>query len=203
MELITLEVAGLYPAIMGMRNPMKSRDLSDSTRNEHWVYVGKKDVTLCQKLIDGGAEHRKFLRQIQVWVDIDMPRYWWSEFDTYKIGTTSNSESTMHRLLNTKEPIALDMFMYCDEDLDILIPIIRRLEDLRIAYLRTKDVELLVRAKRLLPEGFLQLRTINMNYEVIRNIYHQRKNHRLKEEWVECFCSWAETLPYAEELILR
>lgn len=203
MKIETIEIAGIKSAIKGMRNPMNSWDKSDSKLSEFGlVTIGENDKKLCQRLIKGGTEHRKFMRTIQVWANFDMPRYWWSEFDTYKIGTTANSCSTMHKLLNNKEPITLDLFVTATEDLDIVSTIINRLEELRIKYLENKDDRLLVRAKRLLPEGFLQLRTVNLNYETIRNIYHQRKHHRLKEEWIGIFCEWVETLPYAQELII-
>lgn len=203
MKINTLQVAGLEQACFSMRNPLNSWHLSDSYKDENDCYVlGEKDLNLMSRLINGGTEHCKFLRQIRVWANVDMPRYWWSEYDTYKIGTNANSCSTMHKLLNNQKPITLDMFTYCDEDVDILKTIVERLESLRIKYLETKDVRLLVRAKRILPEGFLQFRTVDLSYANIRNMYHQRKNHRLKEEWVDIFCTWVETLPYAKELII-
>lgn len=169
--------------------------------------VGPNDMNLAQKLIKAGGEHRKFLRQIQIWVDIDMPRYWWSEFDTYKFNS-KNSCSTMHKLLNTKKEITIDKFLYCNEDKDILEAIIERLNSIRREWLEEKEnknnkgmVRCLLRAKRLLTEGFLQMRTVNTNYEEVRNIYHQRKHHRLNTEWDKKFCDWAEKLPYFKEFI--
>lgn len=214
MKFETLEVAGFGSALKGMRNPKNSWDKSDSVDYyetnadrsdvEYYYDIGENDMRLAQSLIKAGSEHCKFLRQIQVWVDIDMPRYWWSEFDTYGFNS-KNSCSTMHKLLNNKEPITFDLFAICREDLDIMYKVVERLEWLRVTYISSKDnIEkrrLLVRAKRLLPEGFLQLRTVNTNYAELRNMYHQRKNHRLKEEWVDTFCGWVETLPYAKELI--
>ena len=206
MKITTLEVAGLEPALKGMRNPMNSWSKSDSeyVKLTDRYKIGKDDMRLATSLKKAGTEHGKYLRMIQVWADFDMPRYWWSEFDTYKIGTTANSCSTMHKLLNNPNPITLDLFVTCEEDLDIAQIVVNRLEQLRQKYIETgkKDDRLLVRAKRLLMEGFLQLRTVNLNYATISNIYHQRKHHRLKEEWINEFCTWVESLPYSKELII-
>jgi hypothetical protein len=209
----TLEIAGLESAIKGMRNPMNSWDNSDS-RIGYGSYfggvdgvgfiLGELDLKLAQKLILAGSEHGKFLRQIQVWVDMDMTRYWWSEMDTYHYNT-KNSCSTMHKLLNKQNPIVLEMFEYCNEDKELLLIIIDRLNEIREQFInansqKSKDY-LLLRAKRLLPEGFLQLRTVNTNYSELRNVYFQRRKHRLKEEWIDTFCKWVESLPYSKELI--
>ena len=166
-------------------------------------------MDLAQRLIKSGGEHRKFLRMIHVSVDVDMPRYWHSEADTYHFNT-KNSESTMHKLLNNNNPITLDDFVICDEDTEWWINTVNKLESMRKEYKKiqktTKDsvamTRLLVRAKRMLPEGFLQLRTLDTNYEEVRNMYFQRRNHRLKEEWIDIFCRWVESLPFAKELIL-
>ena len=160
-------------------------------------------------MIKSGSEHSKFMRMIHVCVDVDMPRYWWSEADTYHFNT-KNSCSTMHKLLNNNDPITLDLFVLCDEDKDWWINTVNKLEGMRQEYKNiqstTKDTKqmnrLLVRAKRMLPEGFLQMRTWDTNYAELRSIYFQRKNHRLKEEWVDTFCKWVELLPYAKELIM-
>lgn len=169
--------------------------------------IGPKDMELAQKLIRAGGEHRKFLRQIQIWVDIDMPRYWWSEFDTYHFNT-KNSCSTMHKLLNEKNEITIDRFVYCDEDKDIVEILLKRLNEIRSQWIEEKKnkndkgmIRCLLRAKRLLLESFLQMRTVNTNYEEVRGIYHQRKHHRLKTEWDRKFCDWVEKLPYFEEFI--
>lgn len=207
MKFENTEVFGWEAAIRGMRNPMNSWNKSDSKRHDLTddFIIGKNDLNLMQSLIRGGGEHRKFMRMIHVQADVTMPRYFWSELDTYHFGT-KNSCSTMHRLLNTNEPITKDLFVYCEEDLDILVLIVAELEKLRIQYhndgLTQKEKDrLLLRAKRILPEGFLQKRTWDTNYEEIRNIYHQRKHHKLKEEWQDVFCSWVECLPYFDELI--
>lgn len=207
------EVFNFSGAFRGMRNPMNSWELSDSyydnynyTHDDRCFKIGEKDLKLAQKLIKAGGEHRKFLRMIHVCTDVTLPRYLWSELDTYHFGT-KNSCSTMHKLLNTKEPITSDLFLFCEEDLPLLSIMIAELEKLRFQYHNDKLVQeekdkLLLRAKRLLPEGYLQMRTWDTNYEEIRNIYYQRKNHRLKEEWQDCFCKWVESLPHAKELIL-
>lgn len=211
MEIKTLEVAGFESAIKGMRLPMMSRDKSDSRDcgmcddrnsgcNGGCFIIGENDMGLCQRLLKGGSEHSKFMRQIQVWADVDMPRYIWSEWDTYKFNT-KNSESTMHRLLNNPNPITFALFEYDEEDRYVLEAVVERLEELRQKYLQTKDFSLVVRAKKLLPEGFLQLRTVNTNYAELRNMYFQRKNHRLKKEW-GIVMKWIESLPYAKELIM-
>jgi len=203
MDFTNTEVEGFRAAFRGMRNPKNSWHLSDSHVNgfNGKFIIGKKDMELAQTLITAGTEHCKFLRQIQVWVDVDMPRYWWSEEDTYHFNT-KNSCSTMHKLLNNKNEITRSMFVFCEEDIDIIDLIIKRLNELRVEFLTTKNDHLMIRAKRILAEGFLQMRTLNTNYGEIRGEYHQRKHHRLVEEWQDTFCVWVESLPYAKELIL-
>ena len=173
--------------------------------------IGENDLNLAQRLIKGGSEHRKFLRQIMVSVDITAPLYWWKEFDTYKVGTTANSTSTMHKL--TSQPITLDCFEIDDYkgmelptddgfsvDFDVE-NIIEVLETLRKKYLETKDKRYWKELVRWLPESWLQTRTVTMNYENLRNMYFQRKNHKLTE-WSESFIKWVESLPYTKELIM-
>lgn len=231
MKFVDTEVWGLKHALKGMRNPMDSWEKSDSGickggddgigcnncaiqhRCKHTYdkefKIGKNDMKLAQSLIIAGNEHSKFMRMIHVAVDTDMPRYWWSEADTYHFGV-KNSCSTMHKLLNNNNPITLDMFTICEEDIDWWIDTINKLEKMRQEYKciqsTTKDSKamnrLLVRAKRMLPEGLLQLRTWDTNYAELRNMYFQRRNHRLKEEWIDTFCKWIESLPYAKELIM-
>ena len=197
-------------AIRGMRNPLNSWNKSDSYFDDNGNFIiGENDLGLMQRLIKSGSEHSKFMRMIHVCVDVDMPRYWWSEADTYHFNT-KNSCSTMHKLLNNNDPITLDLFVLCDEDKDWWINTVNKLEGMRQEYKNiqstTKDTKqmnrLLVRAKRMLPEGFLQMRTWDTNYAEFRSIYFQRKNHRLKEEWVDTFCKWVESLPYAKKLIM-
>ena len=207
MEIKTLEIAGFMPSIKGMRNPKNSWHLNDSYNTNSGFILGSNDKKLAQTLIKAGAEHRKFLRQIHVWADIDEPRYWWSEADTYSYNT-KNSTSTMHKLLTKDNPITKELFIYCEEDEDVVMVVVERLELIRELWMRAtarrdsnSQNHCLVRAKRLLLEGFMQLRTMDTNYEEIRNMYHQRKHHRLKEEWVDTFCKWVESLPYFEEFI--
>lgn len=197
MKFENTEVWGFEHAIRGMRNPMESWNKSDSfIKSPHNYYViGENDLKLMQKLIKAGSEHRKFLRQIFVAVDITAPLYWWKEFDTYKIGTVSNSTSTMHKLAST--PITID----CFENGEMIYSFtIAELETNRLKYLETKDKNEWKRLIVNLPESWLQKRTITMNYENILNMYRQRKNHKLTE-WSKAFCDWVKTLPYAEELI--
>ena len=234
MEIIKTEVFGFKHAIHGMRLPMNSGEKSDSYECNCWkcvdgvcpynnscyelkdikvlekYIIGKEDMRLAQSLLRSGSEHAKFMRHIIVSADWNMPRYWWSEGDTYKF-IEKNSESTMHRLLNNNREITLDLFEHCDEDKVYLKSVIDRLEEMRKEYktiqktTKNKDEmnRLLLRAKRLLPEGFLQCRAITTNYSEIRNMWLQRVKtpHRLKEEWIDVFGSWVDTLPYANELI--
>ena len=163
--------------------------------------IGLNDLELAQRLIKAGNEHAKFLRQIFVSVDISAPRYWWSEFDTYKIGTTANSCSTMHKISAypiTKEMFEIDTNMTEDTYWNIVID---HLESLRQKYNETNDIKWFRYLKQELPESFIQKRTVTLNYAVIRNMYLQRKNHRLKE-WSINFINWIKSLPYAKELIM-
>ena len=174
------------------------------------AYLGPNDLSLAQQLIAAGPEHCKFLRQIFISVNITAPIYWWKEFDTYKIGTTANSTSTMHKLSST--PINMDCFETDDYDGNYAIPeyiesydtypgqFIQYLEDLRIKYLETGDKGYWKELIRWLPESWLQTRTVTMSYANLRNIFFQRKNHKLTE-W-HTFCDWIETLPWSEELIM-
>lgn len=179
----------------------------------HYAYIGPKDLNLAQRMIKAGTSDRKFLRQIMVSVDITAPLYWWKEFDTYKVGTVANSTSTMHKLAST--PITFDCFEMDDfENLrvydnepyntdtfvtDIWDDIIGYCETLRLRYNETKDKKYWKELIRILPEGWLQTRTVTLNYEVLRNIYFQRRYHKLTE-WHR-FCEWIESLPYGKELI--
>ena len=207
------QVFNFEGAFRGMRNPLNSWAKSDSG----WVWpniyetephyeIGPNDLDLAKRLIAGGTEHRKFLRQIMVSVDITAPLYWWKEFDTYKVGTTANSTSTMHKLAST--PITLDCFETDDitwfTDIDERLnpdTIITYCETLRQKYNETKDKRYWKELIRWLPNGWLQTRTVTMNYENLRSMYHQRENHKLTE-W-HSFCDWARGLPYAEDLIIN
>ena len=205
-------------AIRGMRNPMNSWDKSDSFLCLPGPQtIGPNDLELAQRLILAGSEHGKFMRQIFVSVDITAPIYWWKEMDTYKVGTTANSTSTMHKLIS--KPITINDFEIDDYEESLIIDrgeeidgwqphwhleayterIIEGLEDLRQAYVNTKDRRYWKELIRWLPESYLQTRTWTANYAILRNIYFQRLNHKLTE-WRK-FCEWIETLPYASELI--
>ena len=133
-KIITLEVAGFDSALRGMRNPMNSWNNNDSFTFNGEPNIGEKDLKLAQNLIKAGSEHSKFMRQIQVWADFNLPRYMWSEFDTYHFNT-KNSCSTMHRLLHTTTSITKDLFSYSEEDDYLLDIIIRRLNQIRIEYI--------------------------------------------------------------------
>lgn len=212
MKIEQINIYNFQNALRGMRNPKNSWEKSDSVfdQNGYCISLGKNDQKLCQSLIKGGSEHRKFLRQIFVSIDITAPLYWWKEMDTYKIGTTANSTSTMHKI--TSSPIDLSKFEINDYN-----PILFNNEDIISTYLipyleflREKCIELEGTEEykkywkeliRWLPEGWTQTRTWTCNYENLFNIYRQRKNHKLIE-WCE-FCKWIETLPYAKELLIN
>lgn len=205
MKFENTEVWGFEHAVRGMRNPLNSWDKGDSgyidRRFNDQFYIGENDLDLAQRLIKAGSEHRKFLRQIFVSVDITAPLYWWKEFDTYKVGTVANSCSTMHKLKDT--PITVDCFEmgdYCGFFETPWKNLIALLEQCRKEYNKTKDKQYWKELVRLLPESWLQKRTVTMNYENTLNMYRQRKNHKLSE-WSKSFIEWVKTLPYAEELI--
>lgn len=202
------EVFNFAGAFRGMRNPMDSWDKSDSHRtvdldDNPYFDIGPEDMKLANKLIIGGTEHRKFLRQITVCVDITAPRYWWQEFDTYMVGVTKNSCSTMHKLQSM--PFSLDMFGIDGieeegfEASEAWCHVIKELEALRVEYNRTKDYAIFRQMKQLLPESFLQKRTVTMNYEVLFNILRQRGSHRLSE-WFKYFMEWMFDLPHFRRL---
>lgn len=206
-------------------------DIDESQKSAVAAFIGPKDMRLAQTLIKAGSEHRKFMRQIVVSVDITAPLYWWKEFDTYKVGTVANSTSTMHKL--TAKPITMECFEIDDYDEDLYVPradqsdltefgeemgyedhwhvgmvwdyLIESLEDLRQAVNAETDPaykkELWKEMVRLLPEGWLQTRTITMTYENLYAIAHQRADHKLTE-WSEKFMNFIKSLPYANELIL-
>ena len=188
-------VMNIENAFRGMRNPLNSWNKSDSYYENAQYKAGKKDLELARKLIIGGSEHRKFLRQIFVSVDITAPLYWWKQFDTYKIATVSNSTSTMHKIHS--KPFGTDDFSYedmTDGGLKTLSLIIDSLNMARDFYLETKDKSYWFNMIKLLPESYNQRRTITMNYENILTMCQQRKGHKLKE-W-EDFINWAYKLPY-------
>ena len=222
----TLEVSGFKGAILGMRNPLKSRSKSDSVFEGQGVgsgIIGEKDLELCQKLLASGKDDdSKFLRMIHVQCDIFAPLYWWKEMDTYKVATVANSESTMHTI--HRRPLGLEDFshdMVMDDytlddqewdsqqflaPMDVLVETIDMLNHTRDLYfdaLRAKDNEKITsywyNLIQMLPSSYMQLRTWDADYQTLRRIYFARKGHKLKE-WRE-FREWIESLPYAEELI--
>ena len=228
------EIFGWEAAIRGMRNPMNSWDKSDSgfgcgndkeyfcencsnlfhcTSQTKTYNIGSNDLKLMRTLCKAGSDHRKFMRMINVSVDITAPLYWWKEFDTYKVGTVANSCSTMHKI-HAKE-FTLDDFSYehlitgekplVEGGVDAPEPpnaiwlmhrTIQTLNQYRDLYLQTKDKKYWWQMIQLLPSSYSQKRTVMLNYEVLVNIYKSRKNHKL-DEWVE-FCKWIENLPYSE-----
>lgn len=210
------EVFGWRKAIDGMRAPMQSYHLTDSVTNlSRLVELGESDLKLMRRLIKTGSEHAKFLRMIHIQVEVAMPRYIWSEMDTYKISTVANSESTMHRLLNNNNPITKEQFyLGVDEKVanETWINIkgdVEKLEEYRQQYKGLKPTsytknQLLTIAKRILPECFIQIRFWDLNYQTAYNMYNQRVvcSHRLKEEWVDCFGTWCKRLPKFKELFL-
>lgn len=188
------DIYGFDVAIRAMRNPLNSWNKSDTFSE---LKIGENDHELALKLIKAGSDHAKFLRMIQVWVDIEAPLYWWKEFDTYKVGTTANSCSTMHTL--HKRDLTLEDFSLdgASEDAQtVLKHTLTMLNCYRREYVETKSVDAWRALIQLLPSGFMQLRTVNLNYAVLRNIYHARKGHKLSE-W-ETFRKWCESLPYSE-----
>ncbi len=218
MKFENTEVFNFEGALRGLRNPKDSWSLSDS----HYIYdvdkpfyeIGKNDLSLAQKMIKGGSTHSKYLRQIFVSVDITAPRYWWSEFDTYKIGTTANSSSTMHKL--TAYPMNREMFEFNgikelvedgtdDNNLNLIINewwenTIELLEKIRTKSQETKHFKYKRIMKQMLPEGFFQKRTVTLNYASIRHMVASRSHHQLTE-WNTDFINWAKNLPYTNELI--
>lgn len=198
------DVMNFENAIRGMRNPMNSWDKSDSvfTMDPYYFTVGPNDLDLAQRLCNAGSDHRKFLRQIFVSVDITAPLYFWKEYDTYKVGTTANSTSTMHRI-HAKEfeigDFSCERMLPSTKQL-LWLSIIPELNDLRDNFNKTKDKDVWYAMIQLLPSSYNQMRTCTMTYENLRNMYHARKNHKL-EEW-RTFCKWVETLPYAAEFLI-
>lgn len=213
------EVMNFEGAIRGMRNPLNSWDKSDSgyccgdkvctimsecdlACNIPHFLIGKNDLALMRKLIKAGPDHRKFMRQIFVSVDITAPLYWWKEFDTYKVATVSNSCSTMHKI-HDKE-FTLEDFSYeqlTDSGLKRLHQTIAYLNEAREWYLETKSKAYWWDMIQLLPSSYNQRRTITLNYETLYNIYGSRRNHKL-DEWSIGFMEWIKSLPYANELII-
>ena len=204
-EISHVHVDGFEAAIRGMRNPMNSWDKSDSNFktniNEWHTWIGANDKKLMLSLVKAGSDHRKFMRMINVTMDIKAPLYWWKEFDTYKVGTVTNSCSTMHKI-HDKE-FTIDDFSHehlQEYAIYNLNNTIRALNYAKEAYLETKDKEDWWQMIQLLPSSYNQLRTIQLNYEVLFSIYFARKDHKL-DEW-RTFCEKMKKLPMMESFIL-
>ncbi|WP_033166375.1 hypothetical protein [Clostridium sp. KNHs205] len=196
-----IHVMNLENAIRGARNPMNSWEKSDSSYNEKGEYIlGSNDFSLAVRLCRAGTDHRKYLRQVFVSMDITAPLYWWKEFDTYKIGTTANSTSTMHKI--HCKPFEISDFStdhLAEEAKLVFGHLMEELEALRLKFLETKDKNYWYSIIQLLPSGYNQMRTVTLNYENLINIYNARKNHKLMEWHV--FCDYVRELPYSEDLI--
>ena len=200
-KLKNTDVYGFEAAIRGMRNPWNSWEKSDSVilSTENIIDVGKNDHALMKKLVSAGTDHSKFMRMINVTCDITAPMFWWSEYDTYKVGTVRNSCSKMHTI--HIKPFDIDDFTHegCDKipaAIDTLMYVVGECEHLRKLYNDTEHKKYWRAIIELLPESFNMRATVQLNYAVLRNIYHARKNHPL-DEWRD-FCRWIETLPYSE-----
>ena len=194
-------VMNLENAIRGARNPMNSWAKSDSYYDEKGNYIlGENDLSLAKKLAKAGSDHRKYLRQIFVSVDITAPLYWWKEYDTYKVATVANSTSTMHKIHSKKfERSDFSCDRMSDKALSVLDSVIDCLEEARLNFVETKDKQCWHDMIQLLPSSYNQMRTCTLNYETLINIYYARKTHKLAE-W-HTLCDWIMSLPYAKELI--
>lgn len=201
------DVWGFEHAIRGCRNPHNSWHLSDSGygcdgEDEDVFVIGKNDLDLMKRLYKAGTEHRKYLRQIFVSMDVTAPLFWWKEMDQYKIGTVTDSCSTMHKIHEKPfelEDFSFDGFDYYGEWKDDVINVIESCEDLRQDYLKTKDKSYWYLLIRLLPSAYNQKRTLTMNYENVVTIIKQRRGHKL-DEWNE-FVKELEQLPYVKEIM--
>ena len=196
-----ISVMNVENAMRGARNPLNSWAKSDSFYDEQGNYVlGENDLSLAKRLCSAGSDHRKFIRQIMVSMDITAPLYWWKEFDTYKVGTVANSTSTMHK-------IHAKAFDLSDFSADHMTPaslaefekFIAYIESVRLQYLETKDKAHWYDMIQLLPSSYNQMRTVTLNYEVLANIYYARRTHKL-DEW-HTLCDAILELPYARDLI--
>ena len=199
-EFENTEVSGWNAAIRGMRNPMNSWDKSDSIIDSTGLYeIGENDLKLMKNLVKAGTDHSKFMRMINVTVDITAPRYWWTEFDTYKVGTVRNSCSTMHKI-HAKE-FTLDDFSH--EHMGVIAYnrleiIVKDLNLYRKLYRDTGDKTAWWSMIQLLPQSYNQRATVQLNYQVLRSIYHSDRKHHKLDEWREGFMQWIESLPYSE-----
>ena len=202
------EVFGWEASIRGMRNPMNSHDKSDTVYGlgeDRYsdMCIGENDLKLMKTLSKAGSDHGKFLRMINVTLDITAPLYWWKEFDTYKVGTVANSCSTMHKIHSKK-------FELSDFSVEHLTPyslgifedgFIETLNAYRERYLESKDKSDWWQMIQLLPSSYNQKRTVQLNYQVLKQMYFARRNHKL-DEW-HTLCDWMEKLPYFKEVVIQ
>lgn len=194
-------------AILGARNPMNSWNKSDSKVVQwHMLEIGENDLGLMKRLVATGTDHSKFLRFLPVVMDITAPLYWWKEFDTYKVGTVANSCSTMHKIHTKRferEDFSVEHILNCDEHhwMVCMDNIISGMNVAREKYLETKDKKYWWQMIQLLPSSYNQKRTVMLNYAVLRNMYHARKNHKL-DEWRD-FCEWIKVLPCSELITME
>lgn len=218
-EIKKVDVYGWQAAIRGMRNSWNSWNGSDSRFHicampgkTTYAEIGQNDLALMKKLAAAGSDERKFMRMITVTADIVAPLYWWSEYDTYKIGTVANSCSKMHTIADNDftlddfshdhlQPFqcCVENYSYENDGVNWMNSIICRLNLLLAFYQKTKDKNYWWQIIQLLPSSYNQRRTVQLNYEVLLKIYRARKNHKL-DEW-RTFCSWIETLPYMSEFL--
>lgn len=204
------DVCGWETAIRGMRNPMNSWEKSDSEFDvtyywddgetpyqTHKAVIGENDLGLMKRLAKAGSDHRKYLRMIIVSADITAPLYWWKEYDTYKVGTVTNSCSTMHKIHERDLTLRDFSCEYLDGEMkDLLKMVISYMNCCRGYYESSKRKEEWYQIIQMLPTSYNQKRTVMLNYEVLCNMYHSRRNHKL-DEW-HTFCEWIESLPYSE-----
>ena len=198
-----VDVYGFEASIRGMRSPMNSWDKSDSfwdlTSVDDDFVIGDNDLSLMKRLSNAGSDHAKFLRMINVTCDITAPLYWWKEYDTYKVGTVANSCSTMHKIHAKEFDISDFSWEHLNErSLVIFDAIIDELNFNREAFIKTKDKSYWHQMIQLLPTSYEQKRTVQLNYQVLKNIYFARRNHKL-DEW-HTLCDWIEELPYFKEI---
>lgn len=202
-QLSHTKVMNLEGAIRGARNPLNSWDRMDSQYDKEGNYIlGPNDLDLAKRLCKAGSDHRKFIRQILVSVDITAPLYWWKEFDTYKVATVANSTSTMHKIHS--KPFEIDDFSHdhMTESAEVaLLALMAVLEEKRMSFVETKNKADWYDIIQLLPSSYNQTRTLTMNYENLVNMYYARRSHKL-QEW-HTYCDWILSLPYTKELFLQ
>ena len=202
-QLSHTKVMNLEGAIRGARNPLNSWDRMDSQYDKEGNYIlGPNDLDLAKRLCKAGSDHRKFIRQILVSVDITAPLYWWKEFDTYKVATVANSTSTMHKIHS--KPFEIDDFSHdhmTESAEAALLALMAVLEEKRLSFVETKNKADWYDIIQLLPSSYNQTRTITMNYENLVNMYFARRSHKL-QEW-HTYCDWILSLPYTKELFLQ